>query len=139
MEDWNAKLSFENTKRVMEREHLIKKLIDSICNGFELQQKEVKKELNKALYKFAEDTGQSLYDVCFHTVPDVRVVECRHPYMNDGNTFTLSPRVETGIQITLKPLEFEFEKGPGYWKDKYLRLKEQMQAVIDAKEEPKKK
>jgi len=37
--------------------------------------------------------------------------------------------------IRLVPMPFEPDKGPDYWKDKYRRLKERMQELINDKED----
>ncbi len=41
----------------------------------------------------------------------------------------------TDVDIRLVPIPFEPDKGPDYWKDKYRRLKERMQEMINDKEE----
>jgi len=38
-------------------------------------------------------------------------------------------------EIRLVPMPFEPDKGPDYWKEKYLRLKERMQELINDKED----
>jgi hypothetical protein len=52
----------------------------------------------------------------------------------------LPPSIEEGTftyeqDIRLVPMPFEPDKGPDYWKEKYRRLKERMQELINDKEE----
>ena len=37
--------------------------------------------------------------------------------------------------MRLVPMPFEPDKGPDYWKEKYCRLKERMQELIDDRED----
>ena len=72
----------------------------------------------------------SLYDICFTTVPEVYFPA---PKIVDAKSLAMEK--EYNICIRLTPIEFEFEKGPGYWKNKYLRLKEKVRDVIDNDDE----
>lgn len=97
----------------------------------ELERGATNRELNKLLYDTAEKEGISLYDLCFHTVPKV---EQAYPQIK-FNREDYTQSFEINYTIKLEPVDFEFEKGPGYWKNKYYRLKEAMQKLIDSKTE----
>ena len=127
----SKKLSFENTRRLIERG--IKEqsfLNDLVFRGIRESEEQARKEINKLIYDLAEKNGVSIYEICFHFTPEVKP----KPFAINklGEEFMLE--VTTEYEIRLEPIEFELEKGPGYWKDKYLRIKEKMQAVIDEKE-----
>jgi len=127
----SKKLSFENTRRLLERKSQIhdkleQLMFDGVCESI----KEATSQVNKAVYEMAEKQGCSVWDICFTYFPEYSFVE---PAFQIEGTKERIVRAE-GI-VKLVPFELEFEKGPGYWKDKYLRLKEKMQAVIDEKEE----
>lgn len=124
------KLSFENTRRLMERQSLVYKNLRDIANkhiyeGIDEAYKGAMKQANKAVYEMAEKQGVSIWDICLRFVPES---DEKCVYKEDGIG---SPGYTFEVGVKLVPIEFEFEKGPGYWKNKYLRLKEKMQDLID--------
>lgn len=122
-------LSFENTRRLFERYSKVHdKLTDILFDGLAESVKDATSQVNKAVYEMAEKQGLSLWDICFSFIPESCVTG---PATYDRATGQVSAPGE----IRLVPLAFEFEKGPGYWKAKYLRLKEKMQSVINEEEE----
>lgn len=87
--------------------------------------KDVTKQANKAVYEMAEKQGVSIWSICLRFVPEI---DEKCVYKEDGPG---SPGYTFEVGVKLVPIELEFEKGPGYWKDKYLRLKEKMRNLID--------
>jgi hypothetical protein len=82
--------------------------------------------LNKQVYELAERQGVSIYDICLQYMPQMSEPQFSH---TDDGTVTYEQ------DIRLVPMPFEPDKGPDYWKEKYLRLKERMQELINDKEE----
>ena len=120
-------LSYENSRRILEQQAKIDSFVREVFyQHFNTTEKQVRQEINELLIKTAEETGQSLYDICFHTVPDIKHGCCLP--MGD------LPGSE-GYTLTLKPVIFELEKGPGYWKGKYYELKRKMRELIDSKDD----
>ncbi len=125
----NKSLSFENTRRLLERkskvhDKLMQLVYDGVCDSI----KDATNQVNKAVYEMAEKQGVSIWDICFSFVPEYSTEMPKYDYER-MEQFTVK-----GV-VKLVPLELEFEKGPGYWKNKYLRLKEKMQNIIDEREE----
>lgn len=85
--------------------------------------------VNKKVFELAQEKGVSVYDICYHFVP--KIEPPKYNSVGEG----VEERVEITQEVKLVPLEFEFEKGPGYWKGKYYRLKEKMKSLIDNKED----
>ena len=126
-----GKLSFENSKRLLDRGLEIHDILNDIVrNGIRESDKILRSEVNKMLYDLAEKRGVSLWDLCFHVVPRVKMDT---PEFADVTKLPPSCTVKYGI--VLEPLEFEFEKGPGYWKGKYYALKDKMRSVLDSKDD----
>lgn len=118
------KHSFENSKRLIEQSRRINRVIeDFIYDGLFESRKEATKRINDLLYETATKMGISLYDLCFRTMPEEELVPHSDPKF---------PNIE--VAISLKPVEFELEQGPGYWKGKYYNLKKKMQEIIDNNE-----
>jgi hypothetical protein len=129
-------ISFENSRRIRER---ASKVFANITNATEkvcereniefyssIWEEVLKKqysELNKRIFDMAEMNGMSVYDICFTFMPCFSEPQMIH----EGETF----RIEQ--EIKLEPIPFELEKGPGYWKGKYYRLKKKLQELIDNK------
>ena len=126
-------ISFENTKRLKRRKDQIRAAVGEAAWGelhlgaegtLEELGRYLTKELNKQIYEFAEQQGISVYDVCLGYMPQYS-----------------SPRFDFGkadmmhMEVSLVPMPLELEKGGGYWKRKYYRLKQRLQDLIDAKEE----
>lgn len=82
--------------------------------------------LNKQVYKLAELQGVSIYDICLQYMPQMSEPQFSHA---DDGTVTYEQ------DIRLVPMPFEPDKGPSYWEEKYRRLKERMQQLINDKEE----
>lgn len=122
-------MSYENTKRLMERKGKIDDTFEEIVSqGIRQSRKKANSEINKKIYEFAEKQGISLWDVCFNYVPRVNPVEPKIENIPNMQTFKIE------YDITIEPLHLEFEQGPGYWKGKYYDLKRKMQELIDGKE-----
>lgn len=127
----NKSLSFENTRRLIVRKSKVHDRIeqlvyDGICESI----KDATSQVNKQVYELAEKQGCSIWDICFSFVPEYSTEMPEYDYER-MEQFTVK-----GV-VKLVPLELEFEKGPGYWKNKYLRLKEKMQNLIDEKDDDK--
>lgn len=126
------KASFENSKRLIEQAVRIdRRITDIVLDRNCLDptseiRKKVVSDVNKAVFELAEKKGMSVYDICFRTAP---VEEPLEPKFSENGRITMEG------QINLVPIEFELEKGPGYWKGKYYRLKEKLQELIDNKED----
>ncbi len=128
-EQYSAGLSYENTKRLMERKDMIDDTFEEIeSRGIRQSRKQANSEINKKLYELAEERGVSLWEVCFNYVPRVHPVEPKMENTPNMQTFKIE------YDITIEPLCLEFEKGPGYWKGKYYDLKRKLQELIDGKE-----
>lgn len=131
------KLSFENTKRLLDRDLKVQHMLnDMVMEGIRESDKILRSEVNKTLYDLAEKRGVSLWDLCFHVVPRVKTDTPTFADVTkyaDVTNFQPSCTVKYGI--VLEPLEFEFEKGPGYWKGKYYALKDKMRSVLDSKDD----
>ena len=82
--------------------------------------------LNKQVYELAERQGVNIYDICLQYMPQMSEPQFSHA---DDGTVTYEQ------DIRLVPIPFEPDKGPDYWKDKYRRLKERMQELINDKED----
>ena len=124
-------LSFENTRRLLERKSKVRdKLMNLVYDGICDSIKDATSQVNKQVYEMAEKQGVSIWDICFSFVPEYSTEMPEYDYERMGQ-FTVK-----GI-VKLVPLELEFEKGPGYWKNKYLRLKEKIQNIINEREEKK--
>ena len=122
----NCKLSFENTKRLIDRNiEISDRLRKIVSEGIRESEEALRKEVNKQLYDLAEKQGISLWSLCFNVVPKTKI---KTPEIGEGS-YSIS------YEVTLEPLEFEFEKGPGYWKGKYYALKDKMRKLIDSKDD----
>lgn len=82
--------------------------------------------LNKQVYDLAERQGVSIYDICLQYMPQMSEPQFSH---TDDGTVTYEQ------DMCLVPMPFEPDKGPGHWKEKYRRLKERMQELINDKED----
>lgn len=87
-------------------------------------EQQLKSELNKMAYDFAEKTGASLWDICLSTLPEW--------------TYDLE-EIEGHSQMVCKaritPIEFDFTHSPDYWEKKYYKLKNELQKLLNEKEE----
>ena len=126
----NKKLSFENTKRLLDRGMMVNDKIhelvyDGVCESI----KQATREVNKAVYEMAEKSGVSVWEICFHFIPEYGP---HIEFKKDGdevNGYTMQ------TDVKLVPVELELEKGPDYWEAKYLQLKEKMQKLLDENED----
>ena len=114
----------------LEKTRAIRSLVEQMMYENE---KEATKAVNALLIQAAEETGQSLYDICFHTVPVVKPVELDMKDYKDmcGLGVDLNFRQE----VRLEPVKFDLIHDGGYWKNKYFALKKAMKELIDRKEE----
>lgn len=122
------KVTYENARRILEQLKKIDRRVDPLENGIIENVKQITKAINQAVMKNAEELGCSVYDICFRTIPRVH-------YETEKIGFPITPVEETFFKVELEPVEFELEKGPGYWKNKYLCLKEKMSKLIDKEDE----
>lgn len=122
--------SFENSKRVMMQNYKIGRQIDMMADLMHKQREQIIHEVNKAVFELAEKQNISVYDICFHFIPVEKLVNTK---FDDKDPFQTSCTIDMEVELT--PVEFELEKGPGYWKSKYFRLKEKLQELIDNKED----
>jgi len=129
-------ISFENKKRMEARRV---KVDETLLQAAEMQQmtnhtdqliseimRQQRSHLNKQVYELAERQGVSIYDICLQYMPQMSEPQFSHA--GDGT-------VTYEQDMRLVPMPFEPDKGPDYWKDKYCRLKERMQELIDDKED----
>ena len=127
-------LSYPDSQRILEesleKSRAIRSLVEQMMYENE---KEATKAVNALLIQAAEKTGQSLYDICFHTIPVVKPVELDMKDYKDmcGLGVDLNFRQE----VRLEPVEFDLIHDGGYWKNKYFALKKAMRELIDKKEE----
>lgn len=90
--------------------------------------KDVRSKTNQLLYEFAEKHDMSLHDVCMRFMPkyDYKV----EPFDAEGRSAPMF-----NVDISLETMPLDLGQGPGYWKDKYFKLKEQMQKLVDDKDD----
>ena len=129
-------ISYENTKRMRSRQNKVGVMMNAMAleqesfNGggghpFNELVKMQNSQLNKEIYELAEKRGVTVYDICLNFMPEYSEPHIKHK----ENGVTLEQ------EVRLVPMPFEYEKGPGYWKSKYYRLKEHLQELIDNKED----
>lgn len=133
MED--GTISFENSKRMRSRRwavdqtlHVMAETQHQLNPAENIYDEIIKRErshVNKAIFDMAEKNGVSVYDICLQYMPEYSEPKIKHD--ENGVTFDQDMR--------LVPMPLELEKGPGYWKSKYYRLKEHLQELIDNKED----
>ena len=129
-------ISFENMKRMEARRA---KVDETLLQSAEMQQmadhtdqliseimRQQRSHLNKLVYDLAERKDVSIYDICLQYMPQMSEPQIRH---TNYGTFSYEQ------EIRLVPMPFEPDKGPDYWKEKYLRLKERLQELISDKED----
>lgn len=129
-------ISFENMKRMEARRV---KVDETLLQAAEMQKmtnhtdrlfseimRQQRSHLNKQVYELAERQGVSIYDICLQYMPQMSEPQFSH---TDDGTVTYEQ------DIRLVPMPFEPDKGPDYWKEKYRRLKERMQELINDKED----
>jgi hypothetical protein len=97
--------------------------------GYRESREKVISEVNRQIFELAESKGVSVYDICFNYMPREKFFGVKKEDSNNTLRYTVQS------DIDLVPIHFEFEKGGGYWKDKYFRLKENLQKIIDNKNE----
>lgn len=122
-------VSYENSLRLLERKAQVREKLDELVyDGVCESIKAATSQVNKAVYEMAEKQGCSIWDICFTFYPEYSLP-----------TFKIEGKEQSDIRVKsivkLVPLELQLDKGPGYWKNKYLRLKEKMQELIDARED----
>lgn len=88
------------------------------------------RDVNKAVYEQAEKSGMSIWDICFHFIPEFDY--------SDFKIDNSDPRIVRYISkgnVRLIPVEFELSKGPDYWEEKYRQLKSRMRELLDKDKE----
>lgn len=136
MSNDNGVISFENMKRLEARRV---KVDETLLQAAEVQQtadhtdqliseimRQQRSHLNKQVYELAERQCVSIYDICLQYMPQMSEPQFSHA---DDGTVTY----EQGIRLV--PMPFEPDKDSAYWKEKYRRLKERMQELINDKED----
>lgn len=129
-------ISFENMKRMEARRA---KVDETLLQSAEMQQmadhtdqliseimRQQRSHLNKQVYDLAERKGVSIYDICLQYMPQMS-----EPQISHTNYGTFSYEQE----IRLVPMPFEPDKDSGYWKERYFRLKDRLQELINDKED----
>lgn len=132
----NGVISFENMKRMEARRA---KVDETLLQAAEVQQmadhtaqlisevmRQQRSHLNKQVYDLAERQGVSIYDICLQYMPQMSEPQFSHA---DDCTVTYEQ------DIRLVPMPFEPDKSTDYWQNKYCRLKERMQELINDKED----
>lgn len=129
-------ISFENMKRMEARRAKVDETLLQRAEMLTLHagtdqflsevMRQQRSHLNKQVYELAERQGVSIYDICLQYMPQMSEPQFSH---TDDGTVTYEQ------DIRLVPMPFEPDKGPDYWKDKYRRMKERMQELINDKEE----
>lgn len=121
-----------NGWKMLETEDLIKELTDYVSSMTGESERELTRRANKALYEMAEQSGRSLWALCYQVIPqwtpvgspldDVRV---------DERDVTLTME----WQLELIPLRVDWQHGEGYWEKRYNELKQRMQQLIDERDD----
>ena len=128
------KLSFPDSIKILNESIKKKQAIDLIVEQMRYaSEKDAIKAVNDLLIQAAQETGASLYDICFHTIPVARHVEMTMKDYKD----MCGLGVDLGFQteVRLEPVEFDLIHDGGYWKNKYFALKKAMRELIDKKDE----
>ena len=129
-------ISFENMKRMEARRAKVDETLQQRAEMLTLHaaneqliseiMRQQRSHLNKQVYELAERQGVSIYDICLQYMPQMSEPQFSH---GDDGTVTYEQ------DIRLVPMPFEPDKGPDYWQNKYCRLKERMQELINDKED----
>lgn len=120
--------SYENSKRVLNLSLKMHDIINDIyMRGYRESLEKVTSEVNRKIFELAESRCVSVYDICFNYMPREKFFEVKKEDSNNSLKYTIQ------ADIDLVPIHFEFEKGGGYWKDKYYRLKEKLKKIVDNK------
>ena len=147
MEEY-GKISYANSRKMLDRAAEAREKIRATAEQCEYYPKDIladwlrddvmkglRNKTNRLLYEFAEKHDMSLHDVCMHFMPK---------YDYETEIFDAEGRCvpSLNVGISLEPMPLDLEQGPGYWKGKYFKMKEQMQALVDSrddttKEEPR--
>lgn len=129
-------ISFENMKRMEARRA---KVDETLLRSAEMQQmadhtdqliseimRQQRSNLNKQVYELAERKNVSIYDICLQYMPQMS-----EPQINNTDYGTFCYEQE----IRLVPMPFEPDKDSDYWKERYFRLKDRLQELINDKED----
>ena len=132
-----GKISYANSRKMLERAEEVRQKIMAAAEQCSQYPRDLladwlhndvtdglRDETNRLLYEFAGKNGMSLHDVCMHYMPvyDFKT----NMFDKDGRC---TPSLD--VDISLEPMPLDLEHGPGYWKDKYFKLKERMQKSIN--------
>lgn len=125
MEKIKYQLSYENSKRLLELSEKMHFSIDKMIQerNFRDSYGKIVSEVNRKIFELAESQGVSVYDICYKYMPVEKNINIK--FLDEGGSIQ--------GDIELVPIVFEFEKGGGYWKDKYYRLKEKLKNIVDNK------
>lgn len=128
------KLSYPDSKKLLNEALNKTKAIRSLVDNFLFEsEKQAIEAVNELLIKTAKETGMSLYDLCFRTIPVITpqatVSTDYKEFMKVQDTFGIEQ------EVRLEPVEFDLTHDGGYWKNKYFALKKEMRELIDKKEE----
>lgn len=118
------KISYNNTKKnIKAQQDVESEMLRFLHENTNAVQEDIREKINEAVIRNANLCKTTVYDICYTTSPKVV------PNINiDAASFD-----SYCYTIELEPIEFEFEKGGGYWKDKYYRLKKKLQELVDNK------
>ena len=127
-------LSYPDSIKILDESLKKTRAIDDLVERMMFEnEKQATKAVNGLLIKTAEETGQSLYDICFHTIPVVRPVELD---MKDYKDMCgLGVNLNFQQEVRLEPVVFDLTHDGGYWKNKYFALKKAMKELINRKDE----
>jgi len=121
-----------NGMKMMETEERIKDLTDYVSRMTGESERELTRRANKALYEMAEQSGQSLWSLCYQVMPQWTPVGSALDGMRtdeQGVTLTME------WQLELIPLRVDWQHGGGYWEKRYNELKQRMQKIIDRRDD----
>jgi hypothetical protein len=136
-----GKISYANSRKMLDRAAEAREKIMAAAEQCEYYPKDIladwlrddvmkglRNKTNQLIYEFAEKHEMSLHHVCMHFMP-------KYGYKTE--IFDAEGRCvpSFNVDISLEPMPLDLEQGPGYWKDKYFKLKEQIQKLVDDKDD----
>ena len=120
------KLSYPDSLKLLEESIKKDRAINCLMEQMLYDSKEQAiKAVNKLLIEEAEKTGMSLYDLCFHTVPENTYSKPIIKGPLDSQSF------EFKQEVRLVPVVFDLIHDGGYWRGKYFELKKELQDIIN--------
>ena len=121
----------ENGRKMLETEANITEMMDYMSRQMDVDQRELTRQANKALYELAEKRGKSLWSLCYEVMPNWKIVDRGFEPSAGGNV--VGANMEWGLELI--PLRIDWQRGEGYWEKKYKDLKEQLQKLLEEKKE----